>query len=182
LVDATLEGVLTRRLAAELRHRFPNSKLVLLVSEPAIGRITEFVRIANHGILYEGTGFATVLLAIQAVLRGESFYDSHLTNALMNQLGSDGTHSEPRHERAEDVLTQRELEVLELISKERLCNKQIARRLGISLYTVKNHVHNIIEKLRVQDRYEASLIAQRRNLFASVPNSAATLVGMQSAR
>lgn len=51
-------------------------------------------------------------------------------------------------------LTRRELEVLGLVA-EGLANKQIARRLHISMYTVKNHIHNILEKTQTQTRYEA---------------------------
>ena len=55
----------------------------------------------------------------------------------------------------EDVLTRRESEVLSLV-RAHLSNKQIAKKLGKSLYTIKNHVHNILEKLGVTDRHEAA--------------------------
>lgn len=53
------------------------------------------------------------------------------------------------------ILTDREREVVALIRRG-LSNKQIARQLGISPYTVKNHIHNIIEKLGVETREEAA--------------------------
>jgi DNA-binding NarL/FixJ family response regulator len=56
-------------------------------------------------------------------------------------------------------LTERELEILCLVA-DGLSNKQIARRLCLSLYTVKNHVHNVLQKLQVGDRYQA--VAQLR--------------------
>src|SRR5512132_2991109 len=57
-------------------------------------------------------------------------------------------------------LTPRELEILELIDRG-FSNKQIARRLSIELSTVKNHVHNILEKLQVGRRTEAAAWARR---------------------
>jgi two-component system, NarL family, nitrate/nitrite response regulator NarL len=54
-----------------------------------------------------------------------------------------------------DRLTIREFEVLELV-RDGLSNKQIATRLCLSIYTVKNHVHNIIEKLHVENRHGAA--------------------------
>ena len=56
---------------------------------------------------------------------------------------------------------------------EHLSNKQIARRLSVSLYTVKNHVHNIVEKLQVSGRYEAVDLARKRRWLgpANVPSS-----------
>ena len=56
-------------------------------------------------------------------------------------------------------LTVRELEILELIDQG-LTNKEIARRLCIELSTVKNHVHNILEKLQVRRRADAVLWAR----------------------
>ena len=56
---------------------------------------------------------------------------------------------------AEAGLTPRELEVLELIGKD-LSNQQVAEKLVIEIGTVKNHVHNILEKLNVSNRGEAA--------------------------
>jgi two-component system nitrate/nitrite response regulator NarL len=61
----------------------------------------------------------------------------------------------------EQRLTARELEIVELID-EGLSNKEIATRLCIEVATVKNHVHNILEKLEVRGRAEAAAIVRRR--------------------
>ena len=53
-----------------------------------------------------------------------------------------------------DVLTRREIEILELI-EQGLTNQQIASRLSLTLHTVKNHVHNLLSKLGVASRAEA---------------------------
>lgn len=53
-----------------------------------------------------------------------------------------------------DVLTPREIEILELI-EQGLTNQQIASRLSLTLHTVKNHVHNLLSKLGVTSRSEA---------------------------
>jgi two-component system, NarL family, response regulator DegU len=70
------------------------------------------------------------------------------------------------HERdkgAENSLTAREIEVLELIA-EGMINKEIAKRLYISEKTVKNHVSNIFKKLSVSDRTQAAIYAFKHNL------------------
>ena len=58
-------------------------------------------------------------------------------------------------------LTEREREILRLVAAG-LQNKEIAQKLGISLATVRNHVHNILEKLEVHSRLEAVLLAFRQ--------------------
>jgi DNA-binding NarL/FixJ family response regulator len=64
------------------------------------------------------------------------------------------------------TLTRREIEVVRLIG-EHLSNKQIAKQLSVSLYTVKNHVHNIVDKLKVSGRYEAVDYARKRRWLGS---------------
>jgi DNA-binding NarL/FixJ family response regulator len=58
-------------------------------------------------------------------------------------------------------LTRREAEILELIEKG-MSNKEIARLLFIEVRTVKNHVHNLLEKLRVRRRGEAAAMVRGR--------------------
>ncbi len=62
-------------------------------------------------------------------------------------------------------LSKREIEIIGLIG-ERLSNKEIAARLGIGVQTVKNHVHNILEKLDLEGRYSAVSYARDRGLLA----------------
>ena len=70
------------------------------------------------------------------------------------------------HARGDCQLTRREVEVLRLIAHRNLCNKQIARELRVSVYTVKNHVHSIIGKLSVEDRRMAVRHAVRQGLLS----------------
>ena len=68
-------------------------------------------------------------------------------------------------QRADEVgLTPRERQVLGLMA-DRLTNQEIADELSLSLYTVKNHVHNILEKLQVDDRFDAIEHARKRKLL-----------------
>ena len=60
-----------------------------------------------------------------------------------------------------DVLTRREIEILELI-EQGLTNQQIASRLSLTLHTVKNHVHNLLSKLGVASRARLSPSSGRR--------------------
>ena len=64
-------------------------------------------------------------------------------------------------------LTRREREIVRLIG-DGLTNKQIASALHIELATVKNHVHNILEKLRVGNRTEAVNVARARGELSQI--------------
>ena len=94
---------------------------------------------------------------------------SRLARAL-ESLGAERTDSPPHHgepaapatpEPAEPPVTPREKEILGAIARG-LQNKEIAQELGISLATVRNHVHNILEKLEVHSKLEAVSLAFRR--------------------
>lgn len=85
------------------------------------------------------------------VARGEAVCSQSVAGALLRRISNE-THQQSL---TTDHLTPREREVLVLI-EQGLSNKQIAQRLGIEVRTVKNHVHNLLEKLRVQRRGEAA--------------------------
>lgn len=63
------------------------------------------------------------------------------------------------------TLTQREREVLRYIARG-LTNRQIARQLVVSVATIQNHVHSILEKLEVSNRTMAVVVAQHRDLLS----------------
>jgi DNA-binding NarL/FixJ family response regulator len=88
---------------------------------------------------------------IQSAVRGELICSPRIAGALFRRVGLMSNE----RERADLILTLREREVLTLI-REDLGNKQIAERLRIAEATVKNHVHNVLEKLKVRRRAEVA--------------------------
>ena len=103
--------------------------------------------------------------AIDRASRGETACPPELAQAIFQRL------RELAHQRSqlEDIdtmiLTHREMQILELIA-EGLANKQIAKRLHLSLHTVKNHVHRILGKLEARNRSEAVRVAHERRWLA----------------
>jgi two-component system, NarL family, nitrate/nitrite response regulator NarL len=103
------------------------------------------------GFLPRNGSFDDLARAVTKVARGEVACPQSIAGALLRRICADA------HQRCvtTDHLTPREREVLVLI-EQGMSNKQIAQRLGIEVRTVKNHVHNLLEKLRVQRRGEAA--------------------------
>jgi DNA-binding NarL/FixJ family response regulator len=90
---------------------------------------------------------------IESVVRGEAICSPRVAATLLRRvavLAAGGGPGLPR-----GSLTRREREIVRLID-DGLSNKEIARTLGIEVATVKNHVHNILEKLQVNRRGEAA--------------------------
>jgi two-component system, NarL family, nitrate/nitrite response regulator NarL len=98
------------------------------------------------------TPFTELVATIEHVVAGESLASPRVTAMLLQRLAKLSSERSNGHE---EQLTLREREILELIDQG-LSNKQIAKRLYIEVPTVKNHVHNILEKLQVSGRYEAA--------------------------
>jgi DNA-binding NarL/FixJ family response regulator len=81
-------------------------------------------------------------------------------SALSRQTSATGANQQ-------EYLTHREQDIIESIEKG-LCNKEIAVRLGIGVSTVKNHVHNILDKLKLQDRRSAVRYVKEHGLIENL--------------
>jgi two-component system nitrate/nitrite response regulator NarL len=90
---------------------------------------------------------------VQSVARGETICSPQVAATLLRRVATLAAERQSATGRAQ--LTAREREVLELVD-EGLSNRDIAMRLSIEVRTVKNHVHNILEKLKVHRRGEAA--------------------------
>jgi DNA-binding NarL/FixJ family response regulator len=103
---------------------------------------------------------ADVVAAVESAARGETICSPKVAAEAFRRLADLSASGQPAQA---PHLTARESEIVALID-EGLSNKQIARRLFITLATVKNHVHNVLEKLQVGRRGEAAatLRAMRR--------------------
>jgi DNA-binding NarL/FixJ family response regulator len=89
---------------------------------------------------------------IESVVRGEFLCSPRIAATILHRLT---TLSAGRGNREAESLTSRERQILHLI-EQAYSNKEIAKRLGIEVATVKNHVHNLLEKLHVHRRAEAA--------------------------
>ena len=127
------------------------------------GGFSELQRCAEAGVAgfaYRDTPFEELTETLTAVARGRRVCGARATRELFTLLGRLGRRDR-RHAQMDALrLTGRQMEVLRLMAKG-LGNLEIAQRLGLSHYTVKNHVHNILERLGVKDRTEAVAYAYR---------------------
>lgn len=115
------------------------------------------------GVVPREGSLQDLLAGVRQVARGEAHYSPRVVAALLQRLAA---RSRPR-EQAADRLTARELEIVRLIDQG-LTNKEIAAHLYIELATVKNHVHNILEKLRLHGRAEAAAwVRAQRDISSS---------------
>lgn len=150
-----------RELAFLRGHAAGNPKAVILGLARDARHLRRYVEAGVRGYLLRDAPLEELTDALDAVLRGERVCGGRVARHLVDRLSTLG-HRERRRQAMEALrLTPRQMEVLRLVARG-LGNDQVASRLGLSPYTVKNHVHNILERLGVNDRTEAVAYAYRR--------------------
>ena len=110
------------------------------------------------GYLLKSVRGQEIVDAIRAVHAGESVLHPSVARKVLNRFA--GASGKSRERKSLDLLTEREMEVLKLVTKG-LSNKDIAEGLCLSVRTVQGHLANIFNKLRVSSRTEAVVHALR---------------------
>ena len=147
VLDISMPGESGLKLAARIRERLPEIRVLMLSMHDHPEYVLESVRAGAHGYLLKDTAAAELRHAIRAVEEGEAFYSPPVARRL-----SDAVRGELARERRTSelgTLTQREREVLEGIARGRT-NKEIATELGISHRTVETHRESLMRKLRIR--------------------------------
>jgi two-component system nitrate/nitrite response regulator NarL len=144
-----------------LRDAEPATSIVALAVHEADEDVVLWAEAGVAGLVSAEATLAELLDAVEAAGRDEVLTSPAVAAALLRRVAQ--VAGEHRRAAAPDgpPLTRREREIVSLIGRG-LSNKEIAGTLRIELPTVKNHVHNILEKLRVARRTEAVRVARDR--------------------
>jgi DNA-binding NarL/FixJ family response regulator len=120
-------------------------------------KVLQYIEAGAVGYVLKNDSLDDLLAAIRAANKGKALVSPKIAAALIERVSELARmFSDINPDMADSVsLTEREMEVLELIAQE-LTNHEIAERLVIEVGTVKNHVHNILKKLNVSNREEAA--------------------------
>lgn len=169
LMDLQMPNMDGAQAIQEIRQQLPDVRILILTTYADEDHVLAGIRAGAHGYLLKDASPDRLLRAIRAVHRGESSLGSGVAATVLTKFrdvmagGSAGASGGPR-EPADDLLTPREQEVLELVARG-LRNQDIGAELVISERTVKVHVSNILGKLGAGNRTEAVAEARRRGLL-----------------
>lgn len=135
----------------EILKEFEDLKILLLVGDSSCIRVDKILKMGVLGIADKSELFEDVLVrAVSELLDGKPFLSSSLLDRFAQQLRGEVTPVC----RADEILTRRELQILELIGMGNI-NSEIASKLSLSESTVKNHISKIFKKLKVNNRVQA---------------------------
>jgi two-component system, NarL family, response regulator DegU len=156
-----------------LKEFFPEIKVIILSIHDDESYVFETLRKGASGYLLKDMEAESLINAIRSVVAGHAYIHPKVTGKLINQLrrmtyldnsgigGGDGSSREAGVKyihQPNSPLTRREAEVLRLLAEGK-SNKSIGEILFISEKTVKNHVSSILQKMEVEDRTQAVIIA-----------------------
>ena len=156
-----MDGVeATRRIRDEL----PGVKVVILTVSETDEHLFNAIRWGAHGYLLKNLRPEQLYDLIRAVMRNETVLSPAIAGRLLREFRERPDHpTVAAVETAGPLLTQREVQVLQLVA-EGLSNKEIGGQLSITEGTVKNHVHNALEKLQLENRIQAAAYVVRHGL------------------
>jgi DNA-binding NarL/FixJ family response regulator len=140
------------------------TRVIIITASDDKNEYVQAMKLGCSGIVLKQTSGDLIVKSIRRVYAGEIWLDSHTTAAVMRQFSSpsDAAQGSVRA-RDRSPLSQREREIVALVAQG-YKNKEMAEKLFISEQTVKNHLHNIFDKLGVSDRLELALYAIHKGL------------------
>lgn len=157
LMDIVMPGMDGVEAIRQIVREIPTTRIIGLTMYHQEQYMLDAIRAGARGYLLKTVDAEELLMAIEAVHRGNYLIDPIVAARVMSELHLDVTrqvlHIEP--------LTESEMAVLRLVAQG-VDNKDIARMLNFSVYTVSNRLRMIYEKLRVTNRTQAALYALRQ--------------------
>lgn len=156
-VASGVDGVRAIRQAG-----FPTPIVMLTVSEED-DDLFESIKAGANGYLLKNVRPEQLFDDMRGVMRGEAPIAPAVASRLLEALRTGGipTRGQTAAPAEDTILTRRESEILQLVA-DGMSNKEIANELTITEGTVKNHVHNALEKLHLTNRVQAAAYAVRR--------------------
>src|SRR5579863_6452037 len=148
-----------------LQQTNKRTRVIVLTASEDKNEFVQAMKLGCSGIVLKQTAPELIIKSIRKVHGGEIWLDSHTTAAVMRQFAAPGEigASGSGKSRERSPLSQREREIVQLVAQG-YKNKEMAEKMFISEQTVKNHLHNIFDKLGVSDRLELALYAIHKGL------------------
>ena len=148
---------------AQILHRNPRAGVIILSMHSDEGYIVRALSAGAKGYLLKDSAEEDLIQAVRIVAQGRPFFSPRITQTLLDdyvrQLRQKGLQD------SYDLLTEREKEVLQLISEGK-SNKEVATILDLSVYTVETHRTNLMQKLNLHNTAEIVLYAVRKKIIS----------------
>jgi two-component system NarL family response regulator len=166
LMDYSLPDGTGLEATQAILHIQPETKIIFLTIHDNDDRMIAALRAGAKGYLLKNLSVNKLLASLRALQRGEAAISRTMMARVLTEFAQSTPSANPEPSPLVG-LTSREIEVLQELV-DGITNQEIATRLYISENTVKNHIHNILEKLNLHNRREAIDFARKNGLMSSV--------------
>jgi DNA-binding NarL/FixJ family response regulator len=168
LLDLGLPGMNGIEMAQEVRKRYPEVKIIILTSHNEEQEVIAALGAGAQAYVLKDVKPERLVHIIETVQDGAVWLDPAIASMVLTLVNTPGSIAFQKRQNTgengpESELTERELEVLQLIVEGK-SNPEIADQLCISIHTAKAHVGSILNKLCVNDRVQAAIKALKENI------------------
>ncbi len=163
LLDLGLQSENGLEVVKTLAREMPETKVIGMGLIPSQRDIIEIVEAGAAGFILKDASIGDFLQTIRSIAQGHKVLPSLLTASLFSHVVQLALRQGKRKLSEGVRMTKREREIIVLIA-EGMSNKDIAERLSLSAYTVKSHVHNIMEKLALHSRLQIAAHFHKQDL------------------
>ena len=168
LIDLHMPGVDGLEATRRIRAASPETHIALLTGLDSEAALFQGLLAGAEAYVLKESGRPELLKAIRRLAEGDTHFGGESLRRLVGEIRRLNQFSYRCDEAPPEALSDREREVLRLVVQGR-SNKEIARRIGVEISTVKSHLHNAFEKIGVQDRTQAAVLCLERGWFRSAP-------------
>ena len=163
LLDLGLRSQNSLQIVKLIRKNYEESKIIVMDLIPLQADVFEYVQAGVSGFIIKDANINDFYNTIRSVYEGSQVLPPHLTGSLFSQIVDHAVNGHISSNIDSAVrMTKRERQVIELIA-DGFANKEIAQKLHLSTFTVKSHVHNILEKLALNSRVQIAKHAHLSN-------------------
>jgi DNA-binding NarL/FixJ family response regulator len=140
----------------------PTTRVLVLTASGGESDVVDALLAGASGYLLKGASAETLVRGIRSTLDGASLLSPGIATGLLRHIRRDSEEAS-RDASLAEILSERELDVLRLLSAGKQ-NAAIAEELYVSVHTVRNHISNILAKLQIRNRTEATAFAIRAGI------------------
>lgn len=153
LLDLGLRSQNSLHVVEILKNDFPEAKIIIMDLAPVQADILQYVKAGASGFILKDASLKDFIITIRSVAEGSTVLPPLLVDSLFSQIIEHAVREDKSKIKNAVKMTKRERELVLLLG-EGDSNKEIAQKMHISTYTVKSHIHNIMEKLALHSRLE----------------------------
>jgi DNA-binding NarL/FixJ family response regulator len=153
LLDLGLRSQNSLHVVEIVKKDFPLAKIIVMDLAPVQADILQYVKAGANGFILKDASLNDLLITIRAVADGSTILPPLLIDSLFSQIVEHAVREGKTKIKDAVRMTTREREVV-LHLGEGMSNKEIGQKMRVSTYTVKSHIHNIMEKLALHTRLE----------------------------